>query len=218
VKDWEVLAFRYRICAYSVKHCPYYILELRSKNKSTKTGNWRRLIWPYRAKQRKWCSELKPPQVSDDGSIDIYWMGKRYGLQTEVYRRIHSVCKKIDGDKFTAFIVEKKTALLMEPRDIRWELKISSTVQLFFQDCKVPAENVGRNWQRSYLIAFNILNIGRRKLVCGNCWRVKRVLNIRFNMQLQREQLNNRFFGQCNINLLKWHCLWAAESTLYHYG
>ena len=47
------------------------------------------------------------------------------------------------------------------PEEHKMGIKGSSTVQLYFQDCKVPVENVLGEIGRGHIIAFNILNIGR---------------------------------------------------------
>ncbi len=59
---------------------------------------------------------------------------------------------KIDGEKFSAFIVEKDfEGFTRGPEEHKMGIKGSSTVQLYFQDCKVPVENLlGEIGQRSY--------------------------------------------------------------------
>src|SRR6266567_1473144 len=66
---------------------------------------------------------------------------------------------------FTAFIVERGfEGFTVGPEEHKMGIKSSSTVQLFFQDCKVPVENVLGEIGRGHLIAFNILNGGRFRL------------------------------------------------------
>ncbi len=63
------------------------------------------------------------------------------------------------------FIVERGyEGFTNGPEEHKMGIKGSSTVQLYFQDCKVPAENVLGEIGRGHIIAFNILNIGRLKL------------------------------------------------------
>ena len=61
-------------------------------------------------------------------------------------------------------------------KSIRWASKGSSTVQLYFQDCKVPVENVLGEIGKGHLIAFNILNIGRLKLCAATIQGAKTAL------------------------------------------
>ena len=73
---------------------------------------------------------------------------------------------KVDGDKFTGFIVERGfEGFTQGPEEHKMGIKGSSTVQLYFQDCKVPVENVLGEIGKGHKIAFNILNIGRLKFV-----------------------------------------------------
>lgn len=79
------------------------------------------------------------------------------------------VYAKIDGEKFTAFIVEKDyPGLSTGPEEKKMGIKGSSTRPLILEDCRVPAENVLGEIGKGHVIAFNILNIGRYKLG-GNC-------------------------------------------------
>jgi alkylation response protein AidB-like acyl-CoA dehydrogenase len=72
------------------------------------------------------------------------------------------VFAKIDGEQFTAFILERgMEGFTQGPEEQKMGIKGSSTVQLYFQDCKVPVENVLGEIGKGHVIAFNILNIGR---------------------------------------------------------
>ena len=75
---------------------------------------------------------------------------------------------QVDGDKFSAFIVEKGTeGFSIGREENKLGMKGSSTAQLLFQDAKVPAENLLYKVGKGATIAFNCLNIGRFKLGCS---------------------------------------------------
>ncbi len=79
------------------------------------------------------------------------------------------VFAKIDGEKFTGFIVERNTpGLTVGPEEHKMGIRGSSTCPLTFEDCKVPAENVLGDIGKGHKIAFNILNLGRLKLGVGS--------------------------------------------------
>jgi alkylation response protein AidB-like acyl-CoA dehydrogenase len=81
---------------------------------------------------------------------------------------LFTVFAKIDGDKFTAFLVERATpGVSVGPEEHKLGIKGSSTCQLILDDVLVPAENVLGEVGKGHKIAFNILNIGRLKLGAG---------------------------------------------------
>ncbi len=72
---------------------------------------------------------------------------------------------KIDGEKFTAFLVEKTfPGFSIGAEEHKLGIRGSSTCPVILNDCKVPAENVLGEIGRGHVIAFNILNVGRFKL------------------------------------------------------
>jgi hypothetical protein len=84
------------------------------------------------------------------------------------------VFAKIDDDKnLSAFIVEKSFGgISLNPEEHKMGIKGSSTRQVFFNDCKVPVENLLSERENGFKIAVNILNIGRIKLAgaaIGGC-------------------------------------------------
>ena len=84
-----------------------------------------------------------------------------------------TVFAQVDGDKFTAFIVEKGTpGLTIGKEEVKLGIKGSSTCQVFLENVKVPKENLLGEVGKGHKIAFNVLNIGRFKLcamVMGAC-------------------------------------------------
>jgi Acyl-CoA dehydrogenases len=108
---------------------------------------------------------------------------------------VYTVFAKVDGDKFTAFIVERGTeGFTQGPEEHKMGIKGSSTVQLYFQDCKVPVENVLGEIGKGHKIAFNILNIGRLKLCAAAAGGARRAVTISVQYAVTREQFKQAHF------------------------
>ena len=81
-------------------------------------------------------------KLSADGKHYIL-NGQKCWITNGGFADIYTVFAKVDGDKFTAFIVERGfEGFTQGPEEHKMGIKGSSTVQLYFQDCKVPVENV----------------------------------------------------------------------------
>jgi alkylation response protein AidB-like acyl-CoA dehydrogenase len=81
---------------------------------------------------------------------------------------IFIVFAQVDGNKFSAFIVDKETnGFSIGREEKKLGMRGSSTAQLLFQDALVPAENLLYKIGKGSTIAFNCLNIGRFKLGCS---------------------------------------------------
>ena len=103
-------------------------------------------------------------KLSEDGKYYIL-NGQKCWITNGGFADVYTVFAKIDGEKFTGFIVERgMEGFTQGPEEHKMGIKGSSTVQLYFQDCKVPVENLLGEIGKGHLIAFNILNIGRLKL------------------------------------------------------
>lgn len=102
--------------------------------------------------------------LSADGKNYIL-NGQKMWISNAGFADIFIVFAKIDGDKFTGFIVERNTpGLTLGAEEKKLGIKGSSTRQVFFENAAVPAENVLGQIGKGHLIAFNALNIGRFKL------------------------------------------------------
>src|SRR5882724_6883804 len=105
--------------------------------------------------------------LSADGKYYIL-NGQKCWITNGGFADIYTVFAKVDGDKFTAFIIERGfEGFTQGPEEHKMGIKGSSTVQLYFQDCKVPVENLLGEIGKGHIIAFNILNIGRLKLAAA---------------------------------------------------
>ena len=78
---------------------------------------------------------------------------------------LYTVFAKIDGEKFSAFLIERDTpGLTVGAEEHKMGIRGSSTCPLVLQDCKVPAANLLGEPGKGHHIAFNVLNVGRFKL------------------------------------------------------
>jgi alkylation response protein AidB-like acyl-CoA dehydrogenase len=92
--------------------------------------------------------------------------GQKMWITNGGFADIFTVFAKIDDDEnLSAFIVEKTfPGISLNPEEHKMGIKGSSTRQVFFNDCKVPVENLLSERQNGFKIAVNILNLGRIKL------------------------------------------------------
>jgi len=155
-----------------------------------------------------------------DGSGTHYLInGQKCWITNSGFADIFTVFAKIDGDKFTAFIVEKGTpGLSLGEEEHKMGIKGSSTRQVFFQDCRVPVENVLGEIGKGHLIAFNILNIGRLKLCAAALGASKYVADITVRYANTREQFGHpiAFFGALQHKIAEQAVrIFSCESALY---
>ena len=145
--------------------------------------------------------------------------GQKCWITNGGFADIFTVFAKIDGEKFTAFILERGTeGFTQGQEEHKMGIKGSSTVQLFFQDCKVPVENVLGEIGRGHIIAFNILNIGRLKLDAATNGGAKGALQESIEYAKTREQFKLPIakFGAIKYKLAEMAIkIYADESALY---
>ena len=145
--------------------------------------------------------------------------GQKCWITNGGFADVYTVFAKIDGTRFTAFIVEKDfEGFTRGPEEHKMGIKGSSTVQLYFQDCKVPVENVLGEIGKGHVIAFNILNIGRLKLCSAALGGAKRAATTAIQYSLTREQFKTPIanFGAIKGKIAEMAIeLWVNESSLY---
>jgi alkylation response protein AidB-like acyl-CoA dehydrogenase len=157
-------------------------------------------------------------KLSADGKYYLL-NGQKCWITNGGFADVYTVFAKVDGDKFTAFIVERGTeGFTQGPEEHKMGIKGSSTVQLYFQDCKVPVENLLGEVGKGHRIAFNILNIGRLKLCAAALGGSKRALSETVNYAKTREQFKQPIsnFGAIKHKLAEMATrIFVAESALY---
>jgi butyryl-CoA dehydrogenase len=91
--------------------------------------------------------------------------GEKMWITNAGFADLFIVFAKVDGEKFTAFIVERAfPGVAPGAEEHKLGIRGSSTCPLILNDCQVPVENVLGEVGRGHIIAFNILNVGRFKL------------------------------------------------------
>jgi alkylation response protein AidB-like acyl-CoA dehydrogenase len=157
-------------------------------------------------------------KLSEDGKY-YSLNGQKCWITNGGFAYVFTVFAKIDGDKFSCFIVEKGTeGFTQGPEEHKMGIKGSSTVQLYFQDCKVPAENLLGEVGKGHIIAFNILNIGRLKLCAAALGGAKMALNETVKYAIAREQFKTSIanFGAIKYKLAEMATrIFVSESALY---
>jgi alkylation response protein AidB-like acyl-CoA dehydrogenase len=103
-------------------------------------------------------------QLSPDGKHYVL-NGEKMWITNAGFADLFTVFAKVDGEKFTAFLVERNfPGFSVGAEEHKMGIRGSSTCPLILNDCKVPVENVLGEIGKGHVIAFNILNIGRFKL------------------------------------------------------
>ena len=157
-------------------------------------------------------------KLSEDGKYYIL-NGQKCWITNGGFAQVYTVFAKVDGDKFTGFIVDRGTeGFTQGPEEKKMGIKGSSTVQLYFQDCKVPAENLLGEVGKGHRIAFNILNIGRLKLCAAALGGARKSLSGTVEYAKTREQFKQPIsnFGAIKHKLAEMAIrIYVAESALY---
>jgi len=145
--------------------------------------------------------------------------GEKQWITNAGFADVFVVYAKIDGDKFSAFIVEREfSGVSVGAEEKKMGIKSSSTRTLILQDAQVPAENLLGEVGRGHIIAFNILNIGRYKLGVGTVGASKRAFELTVAYTNQRQQFKTPI---SSFNLTKEKLstmasrLYASESLIY---
>ncbi|MFN8276283.1 MAG: acyl-CoA dehydrogenase family protein [Chitinophagales bacterium] len=156
--------------------------------------------------------------LSEDGKHYIL-NGQKMWITNAGFADLFVVFAKIDGDdkKFTGFIVEKTMeGVSVGAEEKKLGIKSSSTRQVFFQNVKVPVENLLGEEGKGHKIAFQILNIGRYKLCNGVLGGAKRACDAAVKYANERQQFKTPIaqFGAIKHKIGEMGIrLWAAESA-----
>ncbi|WP_400192399.1 acyl-CoA dehydrogenase family protein [Hymenobacter sp. B81] len=159
--------------------------------------------------------------LTEDGQHYVL-NGQKMWITNGGFADVFVVFAKIDGEKFTGFIVEKNTpGLSLGNEEHKMGIKGSSTRQVFLSDCKVPKENVLGEIGKGHLIAFNILNIGRIKLAaaCLGASKMAASLSVKYANERVQFKLPISKFGAIQHKLAQQAVrIYAAESAIYRAG
>lgn len=158
-------------------------------------------------------------KLSDDGKHYII-NGQKMWITNAGFADVFTVFAKIDDDEnLTAFIIEKEFGgITLNPEEKKLGIKGSSTRQVFFNDCKVPVENLLGERQGGFKIALNILNIGRIKLAGSAIGGCKKIITSAVNYSNERNQFGRPIskYGAIKHKLGEQAIkVFASESAIY---
>ncbi len=146
--------------------------------------------------------------------------GQKMWITNGGFADVFTVFAKIDDDKnLSAFIVEKSFGgISLNPEEHKMGIKGSSTRQVFFNDCKVPVENLLSDRENGFKIAVNILNIGRVKLAGAAIGGSKRISTSSIQYANERIQFERPIskYGAIRYKLAEQAVrIFASESATY---
>jgi alkylation response protein AidB-like acyl-CoA dehydrogenase len=157
-------------------------------------------------------------ELSQDGTHYLI-TGQKMWISNAGFADIFIVFAKIDGEKFTCFIVEKGAkGLTLGEEEKKMGIKGSSTRQVFFDNVQVPVENVLGEIGKGHSIAFNVLNIGRFKLGALCLGGARKVADLSIKYANERHQFEKSIgsFGAIKHKLAQQAVrIFSCESALY---
>jgi hypothetical protein len=156
--------------------------------------------------------------LSEDGEHYVI-NGQKMWISNAGFADIFIVFAQIEGDKFTGFIVERNSeGLTLGAEEKKLGIKGSSTRQVFFENVKVPKDNVLGAIGKGHLIAFNALNVGRFKLCALSLGGSKESVTTGVKYANERIQFKQPIsnFGAIQHKIAEQAIrIFAAESALY---
>jgi alkylation response protein AidB-like acyl-CoA dehydrogenase len=156
-------------------------------------------------------------RLSDDGTEYIL-NGEKMWITNGGFADIFIVFAKVDGDKFSAFIVERQPGLTSGAEEHKMGIKGSSTTALVLSDVRTPVENLLGEIGKGHKIAFNVLNIGRFKLGAMCIGGMKLMVHESVRYANERHQFGKSIssFGAIKAKLAEQAIkTWVGESMIY---
>lgn len=145
--------------------------------------------------------------------------GQKMWITNGGFADLFTVFAQVDGDKFTAFLVERHSAgLTLGAEEKKLGIKGSSTRQVFFENVNIPVENLLGEIGKGHLIAFNVLNTGRFKLGASCLGGAKKIMSKSYQYALERQQFGQAIFnfGAIQHKLAEQAIqLFVTESVIY---
>src|SRR6202171_290248 len=163
-------------------------------------------------------NSLTRAELNKEGT-HYFLNGQKMWITNGGFADVYIVFAKIDGEKFTAFIVER-TFPGFKPGNEEHKMGIhgSSTTPIFLENCKVPKENLLHEIGRGHIVAFNILNAGRFTLGASCVGGSKHVLMTASKYTKERKAFGKQIgeFGLMKEKLAEMAIqLFAVESMVY---
>jgi alkylation response protein AidB-like acyl-CoA dehydrogenase len=156
-------------------------------------------------------------KLSDDGTQYIL-NGEKMWITNGGFADIFIIFAKVDGDKFSAFIVERQSGLTSGAEEHKMGIKGSSTTALVLSDVTTPIENLLGEVGKGAKIAFNILNIGRFKLgaMCAGGMKLMLQESVRYANERHQFGKSISSFGAIKAKLAEMAIrTWVGEAMVF---
>ena len=203
----------------------YYGSEAQKKKYLPKlaTGEWKAAYCLTEPDSGSDANSGKTKAIATPDGKHYVINGQKMWITNGGFADVYIVFAKIDNDKnLSAFIVEKTFGgITMNEEEHKMGIKGSSTRQIFFNDCKVPVENLLSERENGFKIAVNILNVGRIKLGVAAVGGCKRTVSLATNYAKERKQFGTSIsnFGAIKHKLAEMVTkVFASESACYRAG
>jgi alkylation response protein AidB-like acyl-CoA dehydrogenase len=161
----------------------------------------------------------KTKAVLNEAGTHYLLNGTKMWISNAGFANLFTVFAKIDGQHFTAFLVERDfPGLSFGAEEKKMGIKGSSTRQVILENCAVPKENLLGEIGRGHIIAFQILNIGRLKLAAGGIGGSKEMVRLASTYAQERQQFGQPIgnFGLIQEKIGKMTAdTFALESAIY---
>jgi len=144
--------------------------------------------------------------------------GEKAWITNGGFADLFTIFAKVDGEQFTAFLVERSMGIVSGRDERKLGLDGSSTTTLMLDNVHVPVENVLGTIGEGHRVAFNILNLGRVKLGTRNITGAKRALDWAIEYGRQRHQFGRAI---CEFGLVKQKLgeiavrCWVGDAMVY---
>ncbi len=177
------------------------------------------------------CYCLSEPQAGSDSLASRtraeltadgkHWVlnGQKMWITNGGFADVFIVFAKVDGEKFSCFIVERGTpGFSVGAEEKKMGIKGSSTVAIFFENAKIPRENLLHEIGRGHIVAFNTLNVGRFSLGAYCLGGAKNVLEVASKYSKERVAFGKSIceFGLIRQKLAEMAIrIFAVESMIY---
>src|SRR5215216_7517201 len=132
--------------------------------------------------------------LSEDGTHYLL-NGQKMWITNGGFADLFTIFAQVDGDKFTALLVERRMGVQSGREEPKLGLDGSSTTALILENVRVPVENVLGRVGEGHRVAFNILNLGRLKLGTRNIGGAKQALTRAANYAVERRQFRRAIAG-----------------------
>jgi alkylation response protein AidB-like acyl-CoA dehydrogenase len=200
----------------------YYGTEEQKKKYVTKlaSGEWKGCYCLTEPGSGSDANSAKSKAIPSEDGKHYILNGQKMWITNGGFADVFTVFAKIEDDEnLSAFILEKDyEGMSMNPEEKKMGIKGSSTRQIFFNDVKVPKENLLGERGEGFKIALNILNIGRAKLAGAALGASKAAISRSVNFANEREQFGRQIskYGAIRHKLAEQAIKsFATESALY---